>query len=56
MANALPYRGQYPRTYVHAGRFPAGVSWGGGAAAYRIAGGYNEGGRGASIWDMFSGA
>lgn len=30
--------------------------WGLGTAAYQIEGAYNEGGRGASIWDTFSGA
>ena len=37
-------------------RFPANFTWMLGTAAYQIEGAYNEDGRGASIWDTFSGA
>ena len=34
--------------------FPKGFLWGAAAASYQIEGGVNEGGRGASIWDVYS--
>jgi len=52
-----PYADQnYPSNYSYGGTFPDGFVWGMGTAAYQIEGAYNEGGRGASIWDTFSGA
>ena len=52
-----PYSwGEWPKTYIYKGSFPAGFVWGVGTASYQIEGAYNEGGRGASIWDTFSGA
>jgi beta-glucosidase/6-phospho-beta-glucosidase/beta-galactosidase len=52
-----PYADQnYPTKYSYGGTFPDGFIWGMGTAAYQIEGAYNEGGRGASIWDTFSGA
>lgn len=35
-------------------QFPAEFKWGAATAAYQIEGAYNEGGRGLSIWDVFS--
>lgn len=36
--------------------FPEGFVWGASTASYQIEGGYQEGGRGLSIWDAFSAA
>jgi len=48
--------GKWPSSYTFSGSFPEGFIWGFGTAAYQVEGAYNEGGRGASIWDTFSGA
>ena len=53
---SLPYSGAYPEEYLRGGTFPPGFVWGFGTASYQIEGAWNEGGRGRSIWDTFSGA
>jgi len=45
---------EYP--YARGRYFPKNFTWMLGTASYQIEGAYNEDGRGASIWDTFSGA
>jgi len=54
----MPYNGTYPTSYPYEPEkaFPKDFVWALGTAAYQIEGAYNEDGRGASIWDTFSGA
>jgi len=47
---------EWPTEYGLAGSFPEGFIWGFGTASYQVEGAYREDGRGASIWDTFSGA
>mmetsp|Transcript_15880 Transcript_15880/g.31117 ORF Transcript_15880/g.31117 Transcript_15880/m.31117 type:complete len:565 (+) Transcript_15880:37-1731(+) len=51
----LPYNGTYPDHYDYGGKFPDNFIWGLGTASYQVEGAYNTEGRGASIWDTFSG-
>ena len=48
--------GEWPTSYTYKGKFPAGFVWGLGTASYQVEGAYKDDGRGASIWDTFTGA
>ncbi|CAE8732992.1 unnamed protein product, partial [Polarella glacialis] len=47
---------EWPEKYTYSGSFPPGFVRGLGTASYQIEGAYREGGRGASIWDTYTGA
>ncbi|WP_300344017.1 GH1 family beta-glucosidase [Nesterenkonia sp.] len=51
MNHAVPAEAVASPTAV---RFPPNFLWGSATAAYQVEGGWNDGGRGASIWDTFS--
>jgi len=52
-----PYAwGEWPAEYKYFGELPEGFIWGLGTASYQVEGAYREGGRGASIWDTYTGA
>jgi len=47
----------WPDTYDYSAKpFPDDFVWGLGTAAYQVEGAYNEDGRGATIWDTYTGA
>jgi beta-glucosidase/6-phospho-beta-glucosidase/beta-galactosidase len=53
----VPYcNGLWPTEYTASGKFPRGFIWGVSTAAYQVEGAYREEGRGASVWDVFTGA
>ena len=50
-ASTLAYEYEEPLMY---GSFPEGFMWGTATASYQVEGGWNEGGKGVSIWDEFT--
>ena len=48
---AVAYNPEEPLLY---GTFPEGFRWGTATAAYQIEGGWKEGGKGMSIWDVWT--
>ena len=51
MTKTAGYDNEEPLLY---GKFPDGFQWGVATASYQIEGGWDEGGKGLSIWDVFT--
>ena len=49
--STFAYNPEEPLLY---GTFPEGFRWGTATAAYQIEGGWKEGGKGMSIWDVWT--